>query len=125
MPLVDVIDRLGRPPAVTALAGEDAVYVVGGLACWAAPSVWLLVAGRLLQALGAGSGPVVGRAVVRDLYAPERAARVLGYMGTAMALTPILAPIGTTTLRSMMARRIWQWRCTTQLGIRIESSISQ
>jgi len=27
---VDAIDRLGRPPAVTALAGEDAVYVVGG-----------------------------------------------------------------------------------------------
>jgi tRNA nucleotidyltransferase (CCA-adding enzyme) len=27
---VDVIDRLGRPPAVIALAGEDAVYVVGG-----------------------------------------------------------------------------------------------
>jgi DHA1 family bicyclomycin/chloramphenicol resistance-like MFS transporter len=31
--------------------------------------------------------------VVRDLYEPDRAARVLGYMGTAMALTPILAPI--------------------------------
>jgi tRNA nucleotidyltransferase (CCA-adding enzyme) len=27
---VDVIDRLGRPPAVAALEGEDAVYVVGG-----------------------------------------------------------------------------------------------
>jgi tRNA nucleotidyltransferase (CCA-adding enzyme) len=27
---VDLIDRLGGPPAVTALAGEDAVYVVGG-----------------------------------------------------------------------------------------------
>jgi DHA1 family bicyclomycin/chloramphenicol resistance-like MFS transporter len=35
----------------------------------------------------------VGRAVVRDLYEPAQAARVLGYMGTAMALTPILAPI--------------------------------
>jgi DHA1 family bicyclomycin/chloramphenicol resistance-like MFS transporter len=35
----------------------------------------------------------VGRAVVRDLYDPPGAARVLGYMGTAMALTPILAPI--------------------------------
>jgi DHA1 family bicyclomycin/chloramphenicol resistance-like MFS transporter len=69
------------------------VYVLGGLACWAAPSAPLLVAARLLQALGAGSGPVVGRAVVRDLYEPPRAARVLGYMGTAMALTPILAPI--------------------------------
>ena len=30
MPLVNVIDRLGRPPAVSALEGEDAVYVVGG-----------------------------------------------------------------------------------------------
>jgi tRNA nucleotidyltransferase (CCA-adding enzyme) len=30
MPLVNVLERLGRPPAVSALAGEDAVYVVGG-----------------------------------------------------------------------------------------------
>jgi DHA1 family bicyclomycin/chloramphenicol resistance-like MFS transporter len=83
-------DRIGRRRV---LLGGLAVYVAGGLACWAAPSAWLLVAGRLLQAFGAGSGPVVGRAVVRDLYEPRRAARVLGYMGTAMALTPILAPI--------------------------------
>ena len=30
MPAVDVLERLGRPPAVAALDGEDAVYVVGG-----------------------------------------------------------------------------------------------
>src|ERR1044072_5264266 len=30
MPLVNVRERLGRPAAVTALEGEDAVYVVGG-----------------------------------------------------------------------------------------------
>ena len=83
-------DRIGRRRV---LLGGLVVYAIGGLACWAAPSARLLVAGRLLQALGAGSGPVVGRAVIRDLYEPERAARVLGYMGTAMALTPILAPI--------------------------------
>src|SRR5262245_58704306 len=83
-------DRLGRRRV---LLGGLSVYVIGGLACWVAPSARLLVAARVLQALGAGSGPVVGRAVIRDLYAPERAARVLGYMGTAMALTPILAPI--------------------------------
>jgi len=83
-------DRVGRRRV---LLGGLLVYVVGGLACWAAPSARLLIAGRLLQALGAGSGPVVGRAVIRDLYEPARAARVLGYMGTAMALTPILAPI--------------------------------
>jgi len=83
-------DRIGRRRV---LLGGLVVYAVGGLACWAAPSARLLVAARLLQALGAGSGPVVGRAVVRDLYEPTQAARVLGYMGTAMALTPILAPI--------------------------------
>ena len=83
-------DRIGRRRV---LLGGLVVYTIGGLACWAAPSARLLIAGRLLQALGAGSGPVVGRAVIRDLYEPERAARVLGYMGTAMALTPILAPI--------------------------------
>jgi DHA1 family bicyclomycin/chloramphenicol resistance-like MFS transporter len=83
-------DRIGRRRVL--LAGL-LVYLAGGLACWAAPSAPLLIAGRLLQALGAGSGPVVGRAVIRDLYEPAEAARVLGYMGTAMALTPILAPI--------------------------------
>src|ERR671919_1288567 len=30
MASVDVLDRLGRPRAVAALDGEDAVYVVGG-----------------------------------------------------------------------------------------------
>src|SRR5262245_18758061 len=83
-------DRLGRRRV---LLGGLVVYIIGGLACWVAPSARLLVAARLLQALGACSGPVVGRAVIRDLYPPERAARVFGYMGTAMALTPILAPI--------------------------------
>jgi DHA1 family bicyclomycin/chloramphenicol resistance-like MFS transporter len=83
-------DRLGRRRVVL---GGLAVYVVGGLACWIAPSARLLVAARVLQAIGAASGPVVGRAVIRDLYEPQQAARVLGYMGTAQALTPILAPI--------------------------------
>jgi MFS transporter, DHA1 family, multidrug resistance protein len=85
-------DRVGRRRV---LLGGLLVYVVGGLACWAAPSARLLVAGRVLQALGAGSGPVVGRAVIRDLYEPARAARVLGYMGTAMALTPIYLTLAT------------------------------
>src|SRR5918997_1885181 len=30
MPPVDLLERLGRPPAVAALDGEDAVYIVGG-----------------------------------------------------------------------------------------------
>ena len=83
-------DRLGRRRVL--LTGL-AVYAAAGTACAFAPSMSLLVAARVVQALGAGSGPVIARAVVRDLYEPERAARVLAAMGTAQALTPILAPM--------------------------------
>src|SRR5204862_4210744 len=82
--------RLGRRRVL--LAGL-AVYATAGTACAFAPSMSLLIAARVVQALGAGSGPVIARAVVRDLYEPQRAARVLAAMGTAQALTPILAPI--------------------------------
>ena len=83
-------DRLGRRHVL--LTGL-AVYATAGTACAFAPSMSLLIVARVVQALGAGSGPVIARAVVRDLYEPERAARVLAAMGTAQALTPILAPI--------------------------------
>jgi MFS transporter, DHA1 family, multidrug resistance protein len=83
-------DRLGRRRVL--LAGL-AIYTLAGVACAFAPSVRVLVAARVAQALGAGAGPVIARAVVRDLYDPARAARVLAAMGTAQALTPILAPV--------------------------------
>jgi DHA1 family bicyclomycin/chloramphenicol resistance-like MFS transporter len=83
-------DRLGRRRVL--LAGL-ALYAVAGTACAFAPTMTVLIAARVVQALGAGSGPVIARAIVRDLYEPERAARVLAAMGTAQALTPILAPI--------------------------------
>src|SRR3989440_9423059 len=83
-------DRSG--PRRVLLPGR-AVYAAAGTACAFAPSMSLLIAARVVQALGAGSGRVIARAVVRDLYEPERAARVLAAMGTAQALTPILAPM--------------------------------
>jgi DHA1 family bicyclomycin/chloramphenicol resistance-like MFS transporter len=83
-------DRFGRRPML--LAGL-ALYLAGAVACFLAPSVEVLIAARIVQGVGAGSGPVVGRAIVRDVYPRERAARVLAVMGTAQALTPILAPI--------------------------------
>jgi DHA1 family bicyclomycin/chloramphenicol resistance-like MFS transporter len=59
----------------------------------AAPSIELLIAARFLQALGACAGVVLGRAVVRDVYGRERAAKALSYMSMAMALAPALGPI--------------------------------
>jgi MFS transporter, DHA1 family, multidrug resistance protein len=83
-------DRFGRRRV---LLGGLALYTLAGIACALAPSMRVLLAARVVQAVGAGCGPVVARAMVRDLYERERAARMLGAMGTAQALTPILAPI--------------------------------
>ncbi len=83
-------DRLGRRR--TLLAGL-ALYVAGAATSAVAPGAGVLVLARVAQGLGAGSGPVVGRAIVRDVYPREHGARVLALMATAQALTPILAPI--------------------------------
>jgi DHA1 family bicyclomycin/chloramphenicol resistance-like MFS transporter len=83
-------DRFGRRPIL--LAGM-ALYGVASLFCLFAPSIHLLILGRFLQALGAACGPVLGRAVVRDIHGREGAARVLSYMASAMALAPAVAPI--------------------------------
>ncbi len=83
-------DRYGRRPVLIVGLG---LYVAASLACMAAPGIELLIAARFLQSIGACAGVVLGRAVVRDVYGRERAAKALSYMSMAMALAPALGPI--------------------------------
>jgi MFS transporter, DHA1 family, multidrug resistance protein len=83
-------DRFGRRPV---LIWGLAIYFVAGIACTFAPTVEALIGCRLVQAFGACSGGVIGRAMVRDRYQLDDAAKAFGYLGMAMMLTPILSPI--------------------------------
>jgi MFS transporter, DHA1 family, multidrug resistance protein len=83
-------DRFGRRPV---LLGGLGLYLAASVLCMLAATIEWLIAGRFLQALGACVGPVVGRAVVRDVYGRERASKVLAYMGAAMALAPAVGPV--------------------------------
>lgn len=83
-------DRFGRRPVL--LAGVT-LYFLASIACLMAPSIEALIAARFVQAVGACSGPVLGRAVVRDVYSREEGARMLSYMASAMALAPAVGPI--------------------------------
>lgn len=83
-------DRFGRRPA---LLGGLLIYITATLVCALAPTVEILIGARFLQALGACAGPVVARAIVRDVYGQARAATVLSYMAMAMALAPAMGPI--------------------------------
>jgi MFS transporter, DHA1 family, multidrug resistance protein len=85
-----VSDRFGRRAA---MLGGLALYAGGAVGCVLAPSASVLVAARVVQGLGAGAGPAVGRAIVRDVFPAEHGARILALMAMAQALTPVLAPI--------------------------------
>lgn len=83
-------DRIGRRPA---LFLGLALYVLGTAACSMAPDLGGLIAGRFVQGFGACAGPAIARAVVRDRYERAEAARVLAYIGMAMAVGPAVGPI--------------------------------
>lgn len=83
-------DRFGRRPVLFVGVG---LYIAASIACALAQTVDELIAFRFLQAVGASCGPVLGRAVVRDYYKREEAARVMSWVISVMALAPILAPV--------------------------------
>ena len=84
-----VSDRFGRRPVL--LAGL-AAFLVGTALCGAAWSLPALIAGRVLQALGACAGIVLSRAMIRDVYEREAAARGLALVMMAMTLAPAISP---------------------------------
>jgi MFS transporter, DHA1 family, multidrug resistance protein len=83
-------DRFGRRPVI--LIGL-VLFFIASIACAYASSIEQLIGARFLQALGGCVGPVVGRAVVRDVFGRDRAASVLAYMATAMAVAPAVGPL--------------------------------
>jgi DHA1 family bicyclomycin/chloramphenicol resistance-like MFS transporter len=83
-------DRFGRRPV---LIGGMAIFVVGSLGCMAASSIEALISWRFVQAVGGCAGPVLVRAVVRDVYEKEEAVIFLAYIASAMALAPAVAPM--------------------------------
>jgi len=82
-------DRYGRRPVV--IIGL-LFFLAGSALCAAAPDIWTLIVGRMLQGAGGASGMVLARAIVRDLYNRERSASVIAYLTTAMVIAPMLSP---------------------------------
>lgn len=80
-------------------------YALAALVGSVAQSFEMLLVGRVLQGLSAGAGTVVGRAVVRDLYADRDAQRALALVTIIFGIAPGLAPI-----IGGWIGHLWGWR---------------
>lgn len=85
-----VSDRYGRHPVIVAGA---LVYCGASMLAMLAPTIEVLIAARLLQAVGACSCLVGARGLVRDLYSPTEGARLLAGAATIMSFAPLLGPV--------------------------------
>ena len=83
-------DRFGRKPV---LVVSLTLFVLASGLCAIAPDLATLSVARMLQALGASASMSVGRAIVRDSFSSDRIAQVYAYVGTALAIGPIIGPI--------------------------------
>lgn len=69
------------------------VFAIGTFGCAASHSVHYLWIFRIMQGVSAGAGVVVGRAIIRDLYADTDAARLLSLVTMIFTIAPAIAPI--------------------------------
>ena len=96
-------DRYGRRRTI--LCGL-ALSSISSVACAISPSIDFLIAARVVQGIGACAGLVVGRAITREVWGREAAARVIAGRAIAATLMQAFAPILGGYLQGWFG-----WRC--------------
>lgn len=81
------------------------LFIAASVLCALAPSVEIFGIGRLLQALGAGAGMVIGKAVISDLYDAKEAARVFTTVMPIVGISPSVAPLLGANLTALISWR--------------------
>ena len=83
-------DRFGRRPV---LVVGLVIFVVGSGIAAIAPSIEIVILGRIVQAVGGAAGMVLSRAIIRDLFDRDIGARLMAYMITALVVAPMISPL--------------------------------
>jgi len=83
-------DSLGRRPVVLWGIG---VFALASVGCALSQSIGQLVFFRALQGMSAGAGMVVSRAIIRDMFPPADAQRVMSQVTIYFGVAPAVAPM--------------------------------
>jgi len=96
-------DRYGRLPM---LYVGLVFFLIGTTIALFSTDVTMLIVGRIIQAVGGAAGMVITRAIVRDIYGPKGAARVLGTLIVAMVGAPMLSIVLGGLITDILG---WRW----------------
>ncbi len=86
-PISDCIGR--RKPLFIGII----LFIIGSVGCALSQHIEQIIFWRVFQAFGACTGPMIARAIVRDLYQKKKAAQVLSTLMIVMAIAPIAGPL--------------------------------
>lgn len=83
-------DSFGRRPVVLAAL---VVFTLASVGCALSTTIGELIAFRGVQGLSAGAGMVISRAIVRDLFRPADAQRMMSQITLFFGVAPAIAPM--------------------------------
>ncbi|MEW5287596.1 multidrug effflux MFS transporter [Erwinia papayae] len=69
------------------------LFIIGSVGCALSENIGQIVFWRVFQALGACTGPMLARAMIRDLFSRSRSAQMLSTLIIVMAIAPIAGPL--------------------------------
>jgi EmrB/QacA subfamily drug resistance transporter len=96
-------DLFGRKPVVLWGIG---LFLAGSIMCGAAWNIWLLIAFRVVQGLGAGAIQPTTITMVGDLYSVQERAKVQGYLASVWGIASVVGP----TLGGVFSEYVnWRW----------------
>lgn len=107
IPLGLLSDRFGRLPVA---CGGLLLYITAGAVCALAQQLETVLAARVLQGLGGAAGPVMARAMVRDVAEGPAAARLLSLISALLGAGMVVAPLLGGALAGLAG-----WRATIAL----------
>jgi DHA1 family bicyclomycin/chloramphenicol resistance-like MFS transporter len=101
-------DSYGRKPIVYT---GFIVFIIASIICVVAPSLEVMIFGRILQGVGLSASRTISISIIRDTYEGNYMAKIMSFVTAFFILVPVIAPaIGKVILDAFGWRAIFYWQ---------------